>query len=275
MKNINASADEFDSFMRGDRLYGDDMSEAEILAWYADEGEGYANLGASDKKGYRYVYHALNWWHGYRKINIEKGARVLGFGSAYGEELLPVLDVTLELTIIDPSDAFVRESVHGVPCRYIKPLPSGILPFEAGAFDLVTAFGVLHHVPNVSTVVQQLARVVRPGGIFLLREPVVSMGDWRQPRSGLTRHERGIPLPLLLRIMEDAGFTIESKQLCVFPPLKRIFGRLGIDTYNNKILTVLDAWLSKLSSPRLRYHAENAWQKVRPTSAFLVLRRNS
>lgn len=274
MTKIDTAGNEIDSFLRGDRLYGDDLSDAEILAWYADEGEGYANLGASNTTGYRYVYHALNWWHAFRRIKIEQGAKVLGFGSAYGEELLPVLGVTRELTIIDPSDAFVRESVHGVPCRYVKPLPSGILPFEAGAFDLVTAFGVLHHVPNVTTVIQELARVVRPQGFFLLREPVVSMGDWRQPRTGLTRHERGIPLPILLRIVEDAGFTIESKHLCVFPPLNRICSRLGVDTYNNKILTVLDAWLSKLFSWKLCYHAESAWQKVRPTSAFLVLRRN-
>lgn len=274
MRKIDTAASEMESFLRGDRLYGDDMSEAEIAAWYADEGEGYANLGASDSKGYRYVYHALNWWHAYRKVNVGPGARVLGFGSAYGEELLPVLGVTRELTIIDPSDAFVRDSVHGVPCRYVKPQASGALPFDEGAFDLVTAFGVLHHVPNVTCVVRELARVTRPQGLFLLREPVVSMGDWRQPRSGLTRHERGIPLALLKRIVEHAGFTIESQQLCVFPPLNRIFGRLGVETYNNKILTMLDAWLSKFFSLKLCYHAVSAWQKVRPTSVFLVLRRN-
>jgi hypothetical protein len=100
------------------------------------------------------------------------------------------------------------------------------------------------------------------------------MGDWRQPRIGLTRHERGIPLALLQCIVEDAGFTIESQQLCVFPPLNRIFGRLGVETYNSRVLTVLDAWVSKLLSWKLCYHAVSAWQKIRPTSVFFVLRRN-
>ena len=275
MTKIDTTVPDIDSFLRGERLYGDDMSEAEIVAWYADESEGYANLGASDSEGYRYVYHALNWWHAYRKIIIESGARVMGFGSAYGEELLPVLGLTRELTIIDPSDAFVRDSVHGVPCTYVKPQVSGELPFDTGTFDLITVFGVLHHVPNVTTVVRELARVVRPQGLFLLREPIVSMGDWRQPRSGLTRHERGIPLVLLRRIVEDAGFTIESQQLCVFPPLNRIMGWLGIATYNSRLLTVLDAWLSKLFSWKVCYHAVNSWQKIRPSSVFLVLRRHS
>jgi hypothetical protein len=142
MTKIDTTANEMDSFLRGDRLYGDDMSEAEIVAWYADEGEGYANLGASDSKGYRYVYFALNWWHAYRKVNVEPGARVLGFGSAYGEELLPVLGLTRELTIIDPSDAFVRDSVHGVPCRYVKPQACVALTFDAGSFDLFCGYCV-------------------------------------------------------------------------------------------------------------------------------------
>ena len=268
------SDDAIRAYLHGECLYGDDLSEAEIRAWYADEGEGYANLGAADTGRYRYVYHALNWWHAYSKVQIKAGARVLGFGSAYGEELLPVLGQTSELTIIDPSDAFLRDTVHGVPCRYVKPDPSGALPFEDGVFDLLTAFGVLHHVPNVTTVVRELARVVRPQGLFLLREPVVSMGDWRRPRAGLTRHERGIPLQLLRSIVHDAGFAIESESLCVFPPLTRVFNSLGFEVYNSRLLTVLDAWLSRLLAWNLRYHAKSASQKIRPTSVFFVLRKN-
>ena len=267
------TTERMDDYFSGQRLYGDDMTESEIKTWYQEEGEGYANLGAADTKAYRYVYHALNWWHAYRKINLPAKAKVLGFGSAYGDELLPVLNKTSELTIIDPSDAFVRDTVHGVPCCFVKPVLSGALPFESGAFDLVTAFGVLHHVPNVTAVVRELGRVVRPQGLFLLREPIVSMGDWRQPRPGLTRHERGIPLHLLRGIVEEAGFEILSEQLCVFPVFPRVFRWIRPDVYNSRLLTILDAWFSILLSWNLNYHPKKTWQKVRPTSAFFVLRK--
>lgn len=274
MADSYSGAKDIDAYFSGERLYGDDLSEPEICNWYRDEGEGYANLGASDSSGYRYVYHALNWWHGYRGVSIEPGARVLGFGSAYGEELLPVLSNSSEIFIIDPSDAFVRDSIHGVPCRYVKPIPSGALSFEDATFDLATAFGVLHHVPNVTAVMHELARVIRPNGLFLLREPVVSMGDWRYPRVGLTKHERGIPLHLLCVIIEKAGFTIERQQYCVFPPLSRLFRWLRTDVYNSRVLTLLDAGLSWLFVWNLHYHPKNFWQKIRPTSVFFVLRRN-
>jgi len=116
-------------FFSGARLYGDDLSLAEIDQWYADEGEGYANLGAGERDRYSYVYHALNRVHGYAGLGLQAPLEVLGIGSAYGEELQPVLEVARHITIVDPSDAFVREHIGPVPCRYVKPMMSGHLPF--------------------------------------------------------------------------------------------------------------------------------------------------
>jgi SAM-dependent methyltransferase len=44
-------------------------------------------------------------------------------------------------------------------------------PVEPGAFDLVTARAVLHHVARVQTAVANLVAGVRPGGAILLIEP--------------------------------------------------------------------------------------------------------
>jgi len=265
-----------DEYLSGRRLYGDDLPPEQIQAWHEDEKEGYANLGAGmtpESGGYGYVYHALNRFHAYRRITPGTAMSVLGFGSAYGDELVPLIRHVGDLTIVDPSDAFRSEKVHGVPCHYVKPAADGVLPLATGQFDLITCFGVLHHIPNVSAVVSELARVLRPGGVLLLREPIVSMGDWRYPRPGLTRHERGIPLGLLRRIVETAGLQIEHEGLCLFPPVAKIVGPLRKDVYNSRSATLLDAFLSRLFAWNLRYHARNALQKLRPTSAFYVLKK--
>jgi SAM-dependent methyltransferase len=44
-------------------------------------------------------------------------------------------------------------------------------PVERGAFDLVTARAVLHHVSNVEVAIMNLAASLRPGGALLLIEP--------------------------------------------------------------------------------------------------------
>jgi len=265
-----------DEYLSGRKLYGDDMSSEQIRAWYEDEKEGYANLGAGaagDAGRYRYVYHALNQFHGYDRLEPVKSMSVLGYGSAYGDELMPVIRNVGALTIVDPSDAFRSEKVHGVPCSYVKPRADGVLPLASDQFDLITCFGVLHHIPNVSAVVAELARVLRPGGCLLLREPIVSMGDWRYPRPGLTRHERGIPRSILRGIAEGAGLQVEREGLCLFPLVAKIFGPLHKDVYNSRWATLLDAFLSCIFAWNLDYHARNAFQKLRPTSAFYVLKK--
>lgn len=267
------SPDSLDRFFAGKALYGNDFSPEEIAQWYEDEREGYADLGARDRSTYRYDAHELNRQHIFRFLRPGRFDRVLGLGSAWGDEFLPILDRIGDLTIVDPSDSFVSSRVGTTPVRYVKPVPSGELPFDDGSFDLATSFGVLHHIPNVSTVIAELARVMKPGGLIAIREPMVSMGDWRKPRKGLTRRERGIPIDLLQRFATDAGLQTVHRSTCTFPLTVAAYSRLGRDLFNSRFGTRLDRILSTVFSFNERYHATTPWQKLRPSVAVLVLAR--
>ena len=264
--------EDISSFLTGDVLYGDDFDPEEIANWFADEQEGYAGLGARDVDNYKYSYHQLNITHAFRYLDGRAFESALGIGSAYGDEFLPIVGNIERLTILEASDALsIKHVVGGVPCLYEKPTESGDIPFAEKSFDLISALGVFHHIPNVSHVIGECARVLSDRGVFILREPVVSMGDWRYPRSGLTKRERGIPIKLLRKILSDNGLKIQHEALCAFPPLSRLCKGLGIDPYNSKVCTSIDALLSKMFRWNLRYHASSSWQKIRPTAAFFVL----
>lgn len=266
--------DNIDIYLDGKLLYGNDFSNDQIAEWYADEEEGYANLGAKDVATYKYGYHAWNIHHAYRHLRNETFAHVMGFGSAYGEELQPVISKIGKITIVDPSASFVRESIYGVPARYVKPTPDGRLPLEDDTFDLITCLGVLHHIPNVSFVISELARALRPGGRLIIREPIVSMGDWRRPRHGLTKRERGIPLHVLENIVQACGLDTIRQSLCAFPLTTRIFRILRPDVYNSTIATKVDTLLSSAFAWNVNYHPRNALQRLRPTSTFLILTKS-
>ena len=45
-----------------------------------------------------------------------------------------------------------------------------VLPYEDGSFDLVTALMTLHHVRNLKPLLDDVRRVLRPGGLFIFRE---------------------------------------------------------------------------------------------------------
>lgn len=266
------TSDDLAEYFNGNKLFGDDLSPDEIRAWYDDEKEAYADLGAGDHDRYRYVYHALNRVHGFRWIPAHRFDTVLGFGSAYGDEFLPIADRIGHITILESASAYQRSSVHGAPIEYVESVSSGVLPFNDARFDLITCLGVLHHLPNVSFVVGQIYRCLRPGGYALIREPVVSMGDWRQRRPGLTKRERGIPIHVFDRIVASVGFKVTRRSLCVFPLLPRLSRVIGNDQpYNSRSLVTLDQLLSVAFSWNLRYHARTVSQKLRPSSVYFVL----
>lgn len=272
--NQLATDAEIQSCLRGDRLYGDDFSPEQIARWYADEKEGYADLGAKDASTYEYPYHAMNIAHGFNHLPAnQRFAHAMGFGAAYGDELKPLLPRIDRITIMDPSDAFVKKSVGDVPAQWVKPDPSGVMPFPDQTFDLITCFGVLHHVPNVSFVLREMVRVLKPGGYALIREPVVSMGDWRNPRQGLTRHERGIPLDIFHSMVSDAGFALIRERRISFRPWVLVSAKLGVWPYNSAWSTAMDSALSRFFFWNNRYHAGGMLDKFRPAAVYAVLQK--
>ncbi len=263
-----------DPYFSGRMLYGDDFSVDEIAAWYDDEKEGYANLGAKETASYRYPYHVGHWFHVFRHLPNDRLRNVLGFGSAFGHELEAIVNRTASITIVDPSDAFVHERLGNVPVRYVKPVPSGDLPFPNDSFDLITCFGVLHHIPNVSYVLGELARVLNPGGHLAIREPIVSMGDWRKPRPGLTKRERGIPLRFLESAVRSAGLDPVHESLCEFTLTPLIFRAVrNGGLYNNRVVTWVDAKLAATFAWKQVYHPQNILQKLQPATVYMILRK--
>ena len=168
---------------------------------------------------YQYHYHALNQRYGYSALEQRSFDHVLGIGSAFGDELLPLKGKVSRITILDPSDTFsLSQRFQDIEFEYVKAQSSGDMEFYDDSFDLITCFGVLHHIPNISHLLSECYRCLRPGSAMLLREPIVSMGDWRYPRTGLTSRERGIPPKILDKIIDECGFSIQNKHLCIFPP---------------------------------------------------------
>lgn len=269
-------SDDFDSYLSGSRLYGNDFTSAELEAWFADEADAYAMQSTNMRAVSSYEYHALNLYHSLARI--QKGERrrfrhVCGFGSAYCHELVPILDRIDRVTVVDSASAFSLPELGGLKVEFIRGRPSGKIDVPDEAFDLITCFGVLHHIPNVGFVLQELARTLRAGGLLLVREPTSSMGDWRLPRPGLTPRERGIPRDLLSNMIRDAGLVIDRSAPCMFPPLSVLCERMGVSCYSSRGLVLVDAWLSRLFSWNYSYHRTSFWRKFAPSSQFVICRK--
>lgn len=265
-----------EEFFKGRKLYGDDFNIEQIKQWYEEESEGYANLGSKDFSKYKYDYHNLNKILGYNKLPNKSFENVLGIGSAWGCEFEPIIDKIKSITIIEPSDNLVSSKIGNIIPKYIKPSIEGIINLEDNSFDLITCFGTLHHIPNVTLVLSELLRILKPNGYLLLREPLNSMGDWRKPRTGLTKNERGIPVAHFDNIFKKNNVSVESKKYCFTMTsfLQRKIGKLFKNAlYSYKFYIYIDSCLSKIFKFNSRYFATKSLHNIAPNSIFYVVKK--
>jgi SAM-dependent methyltransferase len=266
-----------EKYLNGSELYGDDFTLDEIEKWFSEETEGYSDLGHNTMEEETYHFHALNRIHGLRYIDhIPRFSNVLGFGSAWGHEFLPLQDRIEKLYIIEPSEKMRSPALGKLIPDYRKPNVSGKIDFPDKTFDLITCFGTLHHIPNVSFVLSELYRVLAPNGYLLLREPVISMGNWMMQRPGLTKNERGIPQKYLKKQLLALGFTIHKQSFCLTMTsfLVRIIPGFKVKPiFSYPLYIWIDKMLSKISWHNLHYHASRKIHRIAPESIFLILRK--
>jgi len=275
MNRNAAGTAEFEPYLKGTKLYGDDFEGAQLREWYDDEQEAYVLLRTRSSREPRYLSHAKNVRYGYRLLPAERFRNVLGFGGADGQEFLPILSRIERLTIVEPSDAYSSSTIGKVPVTYTKPEADGTLLLPDDAFDLATCFGVLHHVAKVGRVVEELFRCLRPSGFLLVEEPTISMGDWRNPRPGLTRRERGIPLQLFRQIVYSAHFEIVSERRILFAATTKLGSLLGTNLHGSDAALRLDELLCALFGWNVKYHPETFLDWLLPTNVFYVLHKPS
>jgi ubiquinone/menaquinone biosynthesis C-methylase UbiE len=74
--------------------------------------------------------------------------------------------VGVDLTPRAIENARERFSLFGVPGRFEVANAEESLPFPDASFDHVYSFGVIHHSPKPERIVEEIHRVLRPGGTF-------------------------------------------------------------------------------------------------------------
>ncbi|WP_232668577.1 class I SAM-dependent methyltransferase [Pseudonocardia sp. TRM90224] len=82
------------------------------------------------------------------------------------------------------------------------------LPWDAGTFDLVTAFEILEHIEQDGMAVAEMFRVLRPGGTALITVPA-DMRLWSAHDEAVD-HVRRYDREGLCRLVEAAGFVVDE-----------------------------------------------------------------
>jgi len=114
---------------------------------------------------------------------------------------------------------------HGAENVLFVVADAAALPFEDASFDTAAIARSIHHMPDPSIILREMARVLRPGGRLLITEMVADAAT--RPRSRLCSYTSGWPMSTgqappthgwtffadqILRLVEQLGLVeIEQK----------------------------------------------------------------
>jgi ubiquinone/menaquinone biosynthesis C-methylase UbiE len=129
---------------------------------------------------------------------------------------------------------------------------AAILPFEDEAFDAITMFDVLEHVPDDRRAVGEALRVLRPGGAVLISAPNM---NWRYPFYDALR---GV-FPEEITLMTEWGHVRRGYSL---EQLQELFGfrcESNYDFINRATVVSHDLAFSELPGPVRRLGCMLLW----------------
>jgi ubiquinone biosynthesis O-methyltransferase len=188
------------------------------------------------------------------------GRRVLDVGCGDGEFAMQLAGRGAIVTGIDASAAMIEAANERAKQQKVNVsfhvADVEHLPIPDGQFDIVTAVTILCFLDDPRPVFREVARVLRPGGLFVIGE----LGRWstwaavRRVRawlgSRLWRGARFRTANELRRLAEQAGFAVKAVRGAIFYPRSNIAARLlspfdlslGRNTTIGAAFVALAAW---------------------------------
>lgn len=111
-------------------------------------------------------------------LGLPKHQRILEIGCGPGIALAPLFKFCQPRRLagidIDPRFIDIAQSrmiERGIPVELFTG-DVRTLPFEAGEFDMIVDFGTCYHISNCNQALDEISRVLSPGGLFVHESPI-------------------------------------------------------------------------------------------------------
>lgn len=215
-----------------------------------------------------------------RDVHLAPASKVLDIACGAGHTGLLLAEMGHHVTLADISPAMLERVQEAAAQRKLsvetRCHAAEEFPYPARSFDLVTCRVAAHHFSNVPRFVAEVARVLKPGGAFLLIDGSV---EDNQPEAEAWLHQvEKLRDPSHVRFLSparwetlcgEAGLTVESSKLVPMkqPDLEWYFETAATPPENRDLVRALVANAPDSARTLLRLCKENGkivwwWQIV-------------
>ena len=176
----------------GQTSQDDQEQKAQVQAYFSRTAENYVT-SASHRYGsdLKRLVDLGEWEPQLYALDVATGGGHTALAVAPHVVRIMVTDLTP--TMLETARKFLL--AQGVSNAQFEIADAEDLPFAVASFDRVTCRIAPHHFPNVDTFVQEVARVLKPGGLFLLIDNIApddaaldtfnnTIEKWRDPSHG-------------------------------------------------------------------------------------------
>jgi SAM-dependent methyltransferase len=265
----------------GEELFGDSFDLDAVQQWHEMERNAFAEyLSENQAAEDAFPFYIARLERALRKhcAPTVRDALILGPGEGREAQTLLRIFPNVRLTLVEPSPELRRHLAIAFPtASIIAPSCIGRLPQQALSCDIAICMGVLHHIPNVSFVISEIGRVLRPPGFFYIREPCSAMGLWGRKRDSLTPNERGIARIWMVTTLKNCGFDlVKTPAPMGFDKLLKLV-TLGLPKrlLGTKAFIAVDAAASTLLRLNDHYYRDSILKKIGPSSYEYLCRKRT
>lgn len=195
----------------------EDASKQAVHDFWNDASCGEAlYLTGKDREGYEAQaeqrYQLEPYISKFAKFDESEGRKVLEIGVGLGADHQQFAAAKADLSGIDLTERAIEHTRHRLACfglrSSLKVGDAENLAFPDDNFDIVYSWGVLHHSPNTPRAVEEVHRVLKPGGIarIMIYHTWSMVGMMLWLRYGLLRFQPFVPLSAIYaRYLESPG----------------------------------------------------------------------
>ena len=196
--------------------------------WYA----------SNETQSYRF-YEQMRFWAAVDQLTFERwrprihaGSWLLDVGCGNGRSASRIMDLDVRVLAFDVAKEAVRQARERFPVGSSRARATFLVadatrfPVKACSMDQVLVYGVLHHVPDPRQACGEIARVLRPGGLYLGSENnhTIFRGffDLLQRLRPLWYEEAGPEALISAAVMREAfagtGVEVTTESFVFVPP---------------------------------------------------------